>query len=65
LGQRQAVMTGWLAAADESGELTYSPHTKLGYRLPPSRLLFRVLLGAICRIGLARARRAGVPSLAG
>ncbi|MEV2224616.1 pyridoxamine 5'-phosphate oxidase family protein [Nocardia vinacea] len=61
LGQRQITMTGWLET--NGNHLIYAPHTKLRYVLPPSKLLFRVLLGAITRAGILRARRAGVPSL--
>lgn len=61
LGQRQVVMTGWLTADEHGGRLMYAPHTKLSYRVPPSRLLWRVFGGAIVRVGIWRARRAGVP----
>ncbi|MED5814651.1 hypothetical protein VST63_20020 [Mycolicibacterium sp. 050232] len=60
LGQRQIVMTGWLTDGDRDGRLRYAPHTRLSYRIPPSRTLWRVFGGAIVRVGLWRARRAGV-----
>lgn len=61
LGQRQVVMTGWLTSDDTTGTVSYAPHTKLSYRLPPSRLLFRVVVGGAIRAGTWRARRAGIP----
>jgi deazaflavin-dependent oxidoreductase (nitroreductase family) len=60
LGQRQSVMTGWLTS-DGTRRHVYAPHTSLSYTLPPSRLLFRIVVGGLIRIGLWRARRAGVP----
>lgn len=60
MGQRQIVMTGWLTHSGHDGSLRYAPHTKLSYRIPPSRTLWRVFGGAIVRAGLWRARRAGV-----
>lgn len=41
LGQDQRVMTGWL----DGEALTYAPHTLVGYRLPPNRTLYRLVVG--------------------
>jgi general stress protein 26 len=46
LGQRQIVMTGWLADG------RYAPHTRTGYFMPPSKTLYRIA------VGLATRRRA-------
>lgn len=59
MGQRQIIMTGWLSGDNDS--LIYAPHTRMSYRVPPSRLLWRVFGGGIIRAGIWRARRAGVP----
>lgn len=39
---------------------TYAPHTRFGYRLPPSTLLYRLVVGLAARRGLRTARKAGV-----
>jgi hypothetical protein len=65
LGQRQIVMTGWLTRDERDGTLRYAPHTKLSYRIPPSRMVWRVVGGGIVRAGLWRARRGGVPVVNG
>lgn len=57
LGQEQRVHTGWLQAED--GKVLYAPHTEAGYRMPPSKLLYRVVVGGMARYGLRKARRAG------
>ncbi|WP_037067878.1 hypothetical protein [Pseudonocardia acaciae] len=59
LGQRQHGHTGWLAAEPGACEVGYAPHTHAGYHLPPSRLLYRALVGGFARRGLRQARRAG------
>lgn len=61
LGQRQTALTGWLEKDGKT--LYYAPHTQLTYMIPPSRAVWRVVMGAVTRIGHERARRDGVPSL--
>jgi len=57
VGQEQRIYTGWLSV-DEQGA-RYSPHTKSGYRLPRSKLLYNVGCASIAR-GIRGARRAGI-----
>src|SRR5213076_1346968 len=60
LGQEQYVHTGWLEAGRD-GRIVHAPHTKAGYRLPKSRLLYKISVGAATRFRLRAARRAGFP----
>ena len=62
LGQEQRVPTGWLDATDGSTEALYAPHTKAGYRLPPSKPLYRLVVGGLTRYGLRQARTKGFVS---
>jgi hypothetical protein len=48
LGQNQLVMTGWL----EDGR--YAPHTRFAYALPPSKTLYRAVVGLETRRRRAR-----------
>ena len=57
-GQEQRIHTGWLDI--DGGMARYAPHTKSGYRLPASQLLFNFAAGAGTRLGLRAARKAGV-----
>ena len=57
VGQEQRVHTGWLEVAD--GRATYAPHTRAGYRLPPSDALF-VLGSASLATRMRAARKAGL-----
>lgn len=59
LGQNQRLHTGWLRTEQPGQRLWYAPHTKQAYRLPPSKLLYRVVIGFMTRLGLRMARRAG------
>lgn len=59
LGQEQRVHTGWLQAGLGGPGALYAPHTEIGYRLPPSKLLYRVLVGGMAQYGLYRAQRSG------
>jgi hypothetical protein len=59
LGQEQRVCTGWLDVDHVDRRVAYAPHTRAGYRLPPSKLLYRVAVGGATRRGLRQARRAG------
>ena len=57
-GQHQHKHTGWMTA--EPGQrVVYAPHTKAGYRLPESRLIYRLGAGLVTRRGLREARRRG------
>jgi hypothetical protein len=38
----------------------YAPHTKAAYRMPPSRLVYRIAAGLVTRLRYRQARRAGV-----
>jgi hypothetical protein len=58
MGQDQRVHTGWLEAGDD-GTLVYAPHTKAGYRMPASRLLYPLIVGAFTRVRQREARKAG------
>jgi hypothetical protein len=58
VGQEQRIHTGWLEVRD--GEARYAPHTKAGYRLPASQLVFNFAAGAGTRLGLRAGRKAGV-----
>lgn len=62
IGQEQRVFTGWLESG-ASDWVTYAPHTKAGYRLPPSKLAFTLASGSIA-FRMKKAREAGlaVPS---
>jgi hypothetical protein len=60
LGQEQRIHTGWLSA-DDQGSVRYSPHTKSGYRLPRSKLLYNLGCASIAR-GMRGARKAGLVS---
>ena len=58
IGQEQRVYTGWLQS-DGSGRVEYAPHTKAGYRLPPSKLAFTLASGSIA-FRMRKAREAGI-----
>jgi hypothetical protein len=58
VGQEQRIYTGWLAA-DGDAAVRYFPHTKAGYRLPPSKLLYNLGCVSLAR-GMRGARRAGL-----
>jgi hypothetical protein len=58
-GQHQHKHTGWLEANPAERRVIYAPHTHAGYRLPESRLLFRIGSGFVTAQGLRAARRAG------
>jgi hypothetical protein len=64
VGQRQAIYTGWMQAGSTPSSVRYSPHTQAAYRLPSSRLIYRVATGGFTRLRYRRAppgakRRAG------
>ena len=56
-GQNQLKHTGWLEVDGE--RVVYAPHTKAGYRFPPSTLLYRLVTGFVTHRRLRDARRAG------
>ncbi len=58
IGQEQRVHTGWLES-DGSDRVQYAPHTKAGYRLPRSKLIFILGSGSIA-LRMKKAREAGV-----
>lgn len=58
VGQRQRIHTGWMVGDAEGGTVTYAPHTKAAYRMPPSRLVYRIAVGIATRAGYRRARAA-------
>jgi len=60
LGQRQRIHTGWLEVEPTERRLVYAPHTQAAYRLPPSKLLYKVVVGLFTRLRLRGARRAGL-----
>jgi hypothetical protein len=59
LGQDQRVHTGWMEAG-AGGRIVYAPHTESSYRLPPSKLLYRLAAGFVTRRRLRQGRRQGV-----
>jgi hypothetical protein len=46
IGQEQRIHTGWVSSAG-AGRVLYSPHTKAGYRLPPSKALYTLACAAL------------------
>jgi hypothetical protein len=60
VGQEQRVYTGWLTG-DGERSVRYSPHTKSGYRLPRSKILYNVGCASLAR-GMRGARKAGLVS---
>lgn len=57
VGQHQRVHTGWLRTGANRSEAVYAPHTSFGYRMPPSKLAYRLAVGAATRWWKLRARR--------
>lgn len=56
-GQNQRIHTGWLQAEPGSRRVTYAPHTEAGYRLPPSKLAYRLAVGFGTRLWSRQATR--------
>lgn len=50
--------TGWLEPSG-GGKAVYAPHTKAGYRMPPSDLFFRTVSGVVTKWRTREARREG------
>jgi hypothetical protein len=59
IGQNQRVHTGWLEPEPADGRVVYAPHTKRGYWLPRSKLVYKLAAGFATRRGVREARRAG------
>lgn len=59
VGQEQRIYTGWLEVG-EDGRATYAPHTRAGYKLPASQVLFVLAAGGGTRAGLRKARERGL-----
>jgi hypothetical protein len=59
IGQEQYIHTGWLEV-DPNGRAIYAPHTKAGYLMPKSKLVYKIAVGAATRSRLRAGRRAGV-----
>jgi len=57
VGQRQRIHTGWLES--EGGRIVYAPHTRAGYYMPASKLVYKLAGGAVTNWGLRGARRRG------
>jgi hypothetical protein len=57
VGQDQQIHTGWMEA--DGSTVVYAPHTKTGYRMPDSKLAYRVLAGGATLIGQRRGRKRG------
>ena len=57
VGQRQRIHTGWLESEGE--RLVYAPHTRAGYYMPASKLVYKIGAGAATNWGLRAARRRG------
>jgi hypothetical protein len=58
VGQEQRIYTGWVSS-DGAGQVTYSPHTRAGYRLPPSKPIFLAGCASLA-LRIRDARKAGV-----
>jgi hypothetical protein len=63
IGQEQRIHTGWMSS-DGAERVLYSPHTKAGYRIPPSKALY-TLGCATLATRMRGARKAGLAVSAG
>jgi hypothetical protein len=57
VGQDQHLHTGWLTA--DGDDVHYAPHTRAGYKLPPSKLLYHVACASLAT-RMRASRRAGI-----
>jgi hypothetical protein len=57
-GQNLIKHTGWLEPMGD-GAAVYSPHTRAGYRMPESKIIFRFASGLVTKRRTRKARRAG------
>jgi hypothetical protein len=60
VGQEQRIHTGWLSGNGD-GPVLYAPHTKAGYRLPPTKAAY-TLACATLPTRMRAARKAGIAS---
>jgi hypothetical protein len=60
VGQHQRKHTGWLESDPARSKIVYSPHTEASYRMPASKLVYRLVTGGATRLGVPAARRAGL-----
>ncbi|HEY3758646.1 MAG TPA: hypothetical protein VGL37_02715 [Solirubrobacteraceae bacterium] len=60
VGQHQRKHTGWLESDPARSKIVYSPHTEASYRMPASKLIYRLVTGGATRLGVPAARRAGL-----
>ena len=58
VGQEQRIHTGWLTA-DGHGSVSYAPHTRAGYRMPPSSLAYHLACASLA-LRIRGARGAGL-----
>jgi hypothetical protein len=57
VGQHQRIHTGWLSA--EGDAVSYAPHTRAGYRMPPSSLAYHIGCASLAT-RMRGARKAGL-----
>jgi hypothetical protein len=57
VGQRQMIFTGWMQRGPSDATVTYAPHTLAAYRMPSSRLVYRVVVGLFTRLRYREALR--------
>jgi hypothetical protein len=60
VGQRQMICTGWMESGPAGDAVMYSPHTLAAYRMPSSRLIYRLAVGLFTRLRYRQAQRNGV-----
>jgi hypothetical protein len=53
------IHTGWMQAEPRGLRVSYAPHTRAAYRMPQSRLVYRIAVGVFTRLRYRRARRSG------
>jgi hypothetical protein len=58
VGQEQRIHTGWLTA-DGDATVNYAPHTRAGYRMPPSSLAYHLGCASLA-LRIRGARKAGL-----
>jgi hypothetical protein len=57
VGQEQHIHTGWLTADGDA--ISYAPHTRTGYRMPPSSLAYHIGCASLA-LRMRGARKAGL-----
>jgi hypothetical protein len=58
LPHHQRIHTGWLECRE--GHIAYAPHTRAGYYMPRSKLIYKIAAGAATNRGLREALRQGL-----